>query len=121
MIHEKELRIGNWVNFIPDNGDFIVSSIDASNRLSKTINGLCPDDIKPIPLTDKILLKCGFEINKTHCTKWINDINTFIISERKNKTWFLCDTDVNTSFKYLHQLQNLYFALTQKELEIKFL
>jgi len=122
MIEPRELRIGNWVNFIPDNGDFIVSSIDASNRLCKTINGLCMNDIKPIPLTDEILLKCGFYWDKKKVYLCLNETAFRIRYSRNQLTLFQSIQYLTIpDIKHLHQLQNIYFALTQKELEIKFL
>lgn len=68
---------------------------------------------KPIKLTEKILLKCGFEKEilepihyciKGMCIWKCNDM-------------FLCDKN-GVHIKHLHQLQNLYFALTNEELKI---
>ena len=35
----EDLRIGNWVEFKPDNGRFIISTID-THKEQHTINGL---------------------------------------------------------------------------------
>ena len=76
-------------------------------------------DLEPIELTEEILLKCGFEKRED------GDYNLFKYSEvdivicSDFSSW-KCD-GINFSvnyIKYLHQLQNLYFALTNKELEI---
>lgn len=83
-------------------------------------------EVKPIPLTEEWLLKFGFKkVNDNFITIeshhyenkncWIYliadgfelELNT--LSERNN----LCRT-----YKYVHQLQNLYFALTGEELTI---
>lgn len=82
--------------------------------------------VEPIPLTEEWLVKFGFEkVNDNFMTIesyhyenkncWIYliadgfelELNT--LSERNN----LCRT-----YKYVHQLQNLYFALTGEELTI---
>tara|TARA_R110002012_G_C11412052_1_gene587177 strand:+ start:281 stop:670 length:390 start_codon:yes stop_codon:yes gene_type:complete len=129
-MESKELRIGNWVNFIPDNGNFIVSEIDAFNSWSKTINGLCPDDIKPIPLTEEWLLKFGFVIhNKPHgyteyikykkgTRQYLHKLFTF----KEYNDWdgkFGFSGTIQTELNHVHELQNLYYALTKKELTIK--
>ena len=58
----EDLMIGNWVNFIPDNDNLIVSEIDAFNRWGENINGLCIEDIKPIPLTEESIVELlGFK------------------------------------------------------------
>ena len=70
------------------------------------------DYITPIPLTEEWLLKFGFKQNKKY-KYW--EFGKFIIDQN----FTLCDIDIKVTIKYLHQLQNLYFALTEKELEIK--
>lgn len=71
-------------------------------------------DLEPVELTDEILLRLGFVLVNGYYHKndiWIG----------KNKI-FWYDTDQRHGFvelKYLHQLQNLYFALCGKELELK--
>lgn len=74
------------------------------------------EDLQPIPLTEELLLKCGFEEhdNVFHSELFIyNNGNLTIIADDYNnvgKTIKVC---------YLHQLQNLYFALMGTELEIQ--
>ena len=75
---------------------------------------------KPIELTEEILLKCGFEKK---------EFDYFILKYGNNECYFsykrnnleLCrnmQTTASSKIKYLHQLQNLYFALTNQELTI---
>lgn len=137
MIQANELRIGNWVEIY-----------DAPN-IYKIENGFCQveamtihymqykDDIKlcGIPITEDILLKCGFEYRNENrglgaildfknkeFDNWKYDMSVAFQHETDNKEivylHFLQHKTTN-SIKYLHQLQNLYFALTQKELTIK--
>lgn len=68
------------------------------------------NSIKPIQLTEKILLKCGFVYDGMYRIKgmsiWMcNDM-------------FLCYKN-GVIIQHLHQLQNLYFALTGEELKIE--
>ncbi len=64
-------------------------------------------DSKPIPLTEE---KCIELFNKTALD---------ICSEINNNEIMYCDFITNDLLKlYAHQLQNLYSALTGKELEI---
>ena len=79
--------------------------------------------IEPIPLTEEILLKCGFE--KGYIMYFIRICETRCYlrpSYRGGYYYGICPyielRDCKT-IQYLHQLQNLYFALTGKELEIK--
>lgn len=122
-----ELRIGNWVTFEPDNGNFIVSQIDAHNTWSKTINGLCLEDIKPIPLTEEWLLKFGFKKDKIlgsyiknyfrfHTQRPNGDNKGFTLVTEIY--WCKREVIVVGGVEHVNQLQNLHFALTNKELKI---
>lgn len=78
---------------------------------------------EPIKLTEEILLKSGFaEFYKSdfsvklECIK--NPIFEFV--RRNDKDWNLrIKGETHKHIKYLHQLQNLYFALTGTELKIE--
>jgi hypothetical protein len=75
----------------------------------------------PIPLTKKWLIKFGFEIN----LEWDN---TFFTSINILNGDYVINIDVNAKvlmfngvelrIYYVHQLQNLYFALTNEDLTI---
>lgn len=74
--------------------------------------------LEPIPLTEEIILKLGFEKvrNKYYLSHW-----RFHITKPENYDGhLLCDDDrvITDLIKYLHQLQNLYFDLTGEELLI---
>ena len=86
-------------------------------------------DCDPIPLTEEILLKCGlFKHQYTNgilVTEWHDDEHIgdseFEISDESNESgnfYYYSKRGCDTEIKYLHQLQNLYFALTGEELEI---
>jgi hypothetical protein len=81
-------------------------------------------EIKPIPLTEEWLLKFGFEINRQ--TKEENNIwrcyseEGFFEVEQIGSSFFLDDNHCyGTKINHVHQLQNLYFALTGEELKDK--
>lgn len=76
------------------------------------------ENIEGIKLTEEILLKCGFvphTVEKTFIkVDLIIDLELGIaMLDCINTTPLLCRC------KYIHQLQNLYFALTNQELEIE--
>ena len=113
----KELRIGNYVEI---NAPIIDKNIRIDiYHISELKHN--KNFFKPIPITEEILLKCGFykttenagnlicfKKGKYTIAKWIN-----------NKWQFWINTiSLYNLPQYLHQLQNLYFALTGKELEI---
>ena len=118
MIKTNELRIGNWYEH--DGKYYQVKSI---------MNGESYPYVKPIPLTPEILEKAGFTKGKSiGLTLDIRFDETPFYSAY---LWFeflagsvylyTLDDGHNielANFIYLHQLQNLYFALTGEELEI---
>jgi len=129
----KDLRIDNWFYAVhPVDGLFEMQvrgiaqdgtiETDAYGNTYGTID-CYGDSCKPIPLTEEWLLRFGFELKEAVMDEkkyygWLNfsfhlDIN-FI-----EKSFFYHWMGGNIDIKYVHQLQNLYFALTGEELEIK--
>jgi hypothetical protein len=102
----KDLRIGNFVvtNFKREKEVTDIDHVSFIEDFMKLYD--------PIPLTEEWLLKFGFKIDKQHECDFAS-IGVFTISFRDN---FFYDY---TNLKYVHQLQNLYFALTGEELTIK--
>ena len=84
-------------------------------ELNENLSHYCVSmyDIKPIELTEEILLKCGF----VKCSYIDNHYNVLGMVIWNCNGMFICNKN-GVQLKYLHQLQNLYFALTSKELEI---
>ena len=77
------------------------------------------DSIKPIPLTEEWLVKFGFENGTTQDLKVITNA-TITKNGMREGVWnlYLGHNAIDVNFKYVHQLQNLYFALTGNELQI---
>jgi hypothetical protein len=143
MIDAKELRIGNLIIINDDYYDksatgkiVCVTKIDSERYHQenkgvvsgyaiddeyKDINGYWLKNIEPIPISEEWLLNLGF-VEGHKCDDYHNFIilDPFYIVVFKNNNFYL---HINGKFsilvKYIHSLQNLYFALTQKELEIK--
>lgn len=127
MIAINELRIGNWVQI--DDTPFILNSIDKSG----IINGLMTDKsdvntiieiVSPVPLTEEILLKCGFERQangKIYLeVKTDNDTLEFFVDTEGVNVTFACYYGLAlTNINSLHHLQNAYFSLTNQELKIE--
>lgn len=127
----NELRIGNviwddsrrkikWVNHR------VISDLASNNN---------PLPYSPIPLTPEILKKCGFVKGvffKKECyvMEYLRPLESLPPSQiislvkitRPNEYSFIIQHEENkmrvaiTSAKHLHQLQNLYYALTGEEL-----
>ena len=69
-------------------------------------------------LTEEILLKCGYIKEQYAYYDKFNQIYLSITGEWHFAPFCTNDADSLIKIKYLHQLQNLYFALTGQELEI---
>ena len=121
-----ELRIGNLV--YADTG---MLCLDTHTVLAQDIVDIQSHEsviAKPIPLTEEWLLKFGFvklptgEFKITHP----NDMFDYILDELGGEWHTAIDQDqeglewyaFSWGIKYVHQLQNLYFALTGNELTI---
>lgn len=119
----KELRIGNWY-------DCFGRPNQASWATIKDLENAPKNQLwcKPIPLTEEWLVRFGFKLEKSgwfvlkRGSKKTNDLKIFHFGN------MYCDEKFNTKggfssghmmIEYIHQLQNLYFALTGHELEYK--
>ena len=117
MIQAKDLRIGNWVFYShpKKSYNYCISPLDL--HYADTRERI----FKPIPLTPEILEKCGFEeVYKSpmHSTYWMEGLSYYFWYEKGNQYADCKGLQVNC--KHLHQLQNLYFALTGEELTITY-
>jgi hypothetical protein len=131
----NELRIGNYISPL-GRGVTVVEGLCTWDGLIQSSNfaerGI--EDFEPIPLTEEWLLKFGFEdvdlnmsgsnwLVKEQKGLWRQAIR--IAYSEKSEEWSLtleCVSPPTLSIvrlKYVHQLQNLYFALTGNELNIK--
>jgi len=119
-----ELRIGNWVrlNVRP------IENYQVTQILEKGVNcglvGAMYEIVKPIPLTDEWLKRFGFNedgFKQYEFENWGIKVkkDPHAISETN---WIVFHGFMNqfselVSLKHVHQLQNLYFALTGEELQ----
>lgn len=130
MIEPKELRIGNWVNVITKDNPVQIDGIKRQKvkdgyYYSVLIDGeyYLPENLNGIPLTPKILEKCGFE-NKhaEYCEHYKKDkILIEIIPDGTYQARLEYDSSHSLwliELASLHQLQNLYLDLTGEEIEI---
>jgi len=133
----NELRLGNLI-YSPIEKEIVkLVAIEQGNRpitLGKmgtsSFSGF--DCLEPIPLTEEWLLKLGFQIrDKKYSLNYGGESMRFAILENDIRNPFILyfhgrfGYNLNEGRKngdycieYVHELQNLYFALTKKELEI---
>jgi len=70
------------------------------------------DYIQPVPITEEWLLRFGFEFRVVYGNNFWT-LNNILIFEDKNGNF---EYSVGLKIQSIHQLQNLYFALTGEEL-----
>jgi len=145
-MNANELRLGNLViiknNNLPEVNNRISTVLGIQQREEKDFpdsdSVICfncdgswvnyyqlNEYIKPIPLTEEWLLKLGFD--KLYYHSVYSQPNANIFSKRGYfiKHYKRMDVEYyrfvreDVTIKYVHQLQNLYFALTGDELEVK--
>lgn len=125
----NELRIGN---LILDRGEKVLR-VDWFERekicMKMVIRGTevhpLTEEVKhlhPIPLTEEMLLKCGFENRSIGSDFWF-ECNEIIIGGRGKSFYPSVSGESGLEaygyeIKSLHQLQNLFFILTGQELTV---
>ncbi|OQB12773.1 MAG: hypothetical protein BWY15_02067 [Firmicutes bacterium ADurb.Bin193] len=122
MIRATELRIGNIVDLHIEIFDrWVNGRVLSSNDIQCIESGAT---CNPIPLTEEWLVKFGFEYRSGWEDSWhkypiglyFNPYKSGVCLEQ---IWEkLVENDL-VNIQYVHQLQNLFFALTGNELELK--
>ncbi len=132
-IPANELRLGNYyrVSRVDSFGEDIIY-VEAKIETLEITHGELVDPIspEPIPLTEGWLKKFGFD-NKDYKKGYIGiDVNhtDFVLCYPKthieHSKYFCWEHQhgrlpMFNEFKWVHELQNLYFAITGEELTIK--
>lgn len=112
-----ELRIGNWVEckeYAKVNKPEIFQ-ITTETFHYQYRSSFISKYVEPILLTEEWLLKFGFEKDDTI---WIKH-PIYGLLEKNGRFFIELGETGGIYIKYVHQLQNLYFALTGEELTIK--
>jgi hypothetical protein len=131
MIKVTELRLGNWVSYRysmgkTGDGPWEQDFIDKQLLRAKDI-AYCeevPSNFNPIPLTAEWLIKFGLEKHDEmrlypNIPTYIDIINQVTVRKEESKWRFIYQgSRLLNNLKYVHQLQNLFFALTGEELTI---
>lgn len=128
----NELRIGNYIQYIPIKNPVKIIATDSRNNsiVHDNSEALIDGQYEPIPLTDEWLLKFGFA-KKPNAGYHNRDLEYYdhrnMMLFIENDKYYLgynsrdydCERFNSREIKHVHQLQNLYFALTGDELTIK--
>lgn len=121
-MEEKQLRIGNLIH-VERFGINIPVIIERGSE----IDNCKIDNYNPIPLTEEWLVRFGFawidfEEENPEFLGFIYR-NEILFSSGKSTEFgivrYKCKTIGYVDIKYVHQLQNIYFALTGQELTLK--
>lgn len=125
MVQASELMIGNYVWRVS-----IECGIERCRwyeRIDQIKEGddlsLPSSKIEPVKLTLDVLAKCGFTINENVPDRIHLKIGDDMFLGKshiyESVILFVDNCQYGISVKYLHQLQNLYFSLTGRQLEVK--
>ena len=120
----KNIRIGNVVHFYGNRKPLIIKEINSENKNAwlkgYVVHGngdkTAIDCLRPIPLTTDWLKDFGFGLSNFH-KGWHRTTNGIEILFDIDMGCFI--EMVGLDINYVHQLQNLFFALTGTELEVK--
>lgn len=131
MIQVNKFQVGNYIlDYEADSKSSIYYKVEEVKKLqsvellnsdlgvSYRDGSLWTSNPEPVPLTEEILLKCGsWDIaNGLICYSLVYDE---VLCSWLFYVYSIEGRRINCGLiNYLHQLQNLYFALTQEELEI---
>jgi hypothetical protein len=106
MIKATDLRIGNIVFSAMIDEPFKVSN------LTTDYDPLC----KPIEITEEWLLRFGFVYHDDDGIITYSRDNIVIFQRYRLDFYFELSNYKDAELEYVHQLQNLYYALTGEEL-----
>lgn len=116
----SELRIGNWILMRHGSHGIKPTPMCEHTFVNGSLN-FC----EPIPLTEEWLIKFGCKENFTFFigkdSGTLNEIQ--VLTNHDNDVWAWNQDKEMVCFlascKFVHQFQNLYFALTGEELNLK--
>ena len=125
----SELRIGNYIKLMFNYEDYETIQVTSDELVSVDKKQA---DYEPLPLTEEWLYKFGFK----DIDKGDNDYITYtdpnhdyylqLDVRRKGGKYSILDNSFNdlrdfsmVDIMYVHQLQNIYFALTNEDLQLK--
>jgi hypothetical protein len=123
MLDPSDVRAGNWV--------LKITGTDVNTKSFFQYKAIAPDEYYytfakacfPIKITPSVLGECGFKHEfgdwyRNIAADGIEDGLPFLRYKQSDKSWYLQNTRLWAQPVYVHQLQNLFYALTGQELPI---
>jgi hypothetical protein len=110
----NELRIGNWCQSPYEKLPFKIKP----EHILHLEQGMDELSILGISLTPEILVKAGFRQSISNEKVYVLKIGENNLMLKNDVAWFYW-AGLSYPFKYLHQLQNLVYAIHGEELAIK--
>lgn len=117
MIAPQELRLGNLTK---DSRGKILTVLELLESYARVYtirkewwSSTSYDDLEPIELNEDWLFKLGYECNKNEYS--ISGHDRFNVFQSVKGPYIFCDDKIAIKYvKYVHELQNIFFALTGK-------
>jgi len=106
-----ELRVGNLIYMNVTDG-WVIRPIKVNEFLALYKH---PEWAKPIPLSEEILLKVGFEkksfyvVGVGNCLKW--ELDGFTLLKNLQNNFYIPTMPKNIVLETLHKLQNAYYYM----------
>lgn len=135
MIAANELRVGNLVYWKDDKLFHEIRSVSKDQihpielierdyeRNVNYAHSCKLEDLNPAPLTPRILMSAGFKyLHRVFLKNFDDPIDLTICFDKDGHAYFCGENihvhNVNLNIQYVHQLQNLHFAITGEELKL---
>ncbi len=116
-MNAQELRISN--HYKPD---FDSYEMITAEDLIILCNSQVDDYYQPIKLSHSILLECGFVFNvRLNFYEWLTDEFYSLEFDGDNYKPYEIDNVIQFKLKYLHELENIFYCYTKRELITKYL
>lgn len=129
MIDVKDLRVGDYVYLQNSKTPYKITEVgyseieypryEASGISTESVFRTYVDNLNPIPISEELLLRCGFSEENDNFYR--ADLGNIVFNQYGYYIQLKeCSSETIRVIKItsLHKLQNIYFALTGKELEV---
>jgi hypothetical protein len=120
MVSRNEIRAGNWLLMVFEKEKNSRVVINYQPKVIQAKDFKLASYCLPISLTTKLLDKCGFiyELHAWCKYRRLKGNRVMVLQWKEKEGWLIGNQKIKVPPFYLHQLQNLYYALTGDELKV---